>query len=71
MLDFHTTPDTFLLTERDLARRWQVAEKTLRNARVSGTLVPYVKIGRLCRYRLADVLAFEESQRHLSTSLPR
>ncbi len=33
--------------------------KTLRNARVAGRLLGFVKIGRSVRYRLSDVIAFE------------
>jgi hypothetical protein len=42
--------------------------KTLRNARVSGGYVPFVKIGRSVRYRLSDVLAFEQAALKRSTS---
>jgi hypothetical protein len=56
------------LTETQLAARHQRSVKTLRNARVSGGYVPFVKIGRNVRYRLSDVLAFEQAALKRSTS---
>jgi hypothetical protein len=56
------------LTETQLAARHQRSVKTLRNARVSGAYIPFVKIGRHVRYRLSDVLAFEEAALKHSTS---
>jgi hypothetical protein len=56
------------LTETQLATRHQRSVKTLRNARVSGGYIPYVKIGRNVRYRLSDVLAFEQGALKRSTS---
>ena len=49
------------LTTRDLARRWQVSVKKLENDRWRGGGVPFVRIGSAVRYRLSDVLAFEEA----------
>jgi hypothetical protein len=49
------------LTETQLAARHQRSVKTLRNARVSGGYIQFVKIGRNVRYRLSDVLAFEQA----------
>jgi hypothetical protein len=49
-----------LLTEAQLAERWQVSIKKLQADRWKGTGLKFVKIGRLVRYRLPDVLAFEE-----------
>jgi len=56
------------LTERQLATRHQRSVKTLRNARVYGGYVPFVKIGRSVRYRLSDVLAYERDNLLRSTS---
>jgi hypothetical protein len=60
--------DEVFLTEAQLAARHQRSVKTLRNARVSGGHVPFVKIGRSVRYRLSDVLAFEDAAFRRSTS---
>ncbi len=56
------------LTERQLAARHQRSVKTLRNARVYGGYVKFVKIGRSIRYRMSDVIAFEEANVLASTS---
>jgi len=42
--------------------------KTLRNWRVRGEGPKFLKIGRLVRYRLSDVLAWEEASLRSSTS---
>jgi hypothetical protein len=60
--------DDTLLTEQQLAARWQVSCKTLRNARVAGRLLRFVKIGRIVRYRLSEVVAAEEQNSVRSTS---
>ena len=59
--------ETFL-TDEQLAARWAVSPKTLRNARVAGRLVGFLNIGRSVRYRLSDVVAFEEQHSVRSTS---
>lgn len=43
-----------LLTEDDLAKRWNVAPKTLANQRCRGDGPPFIKLGRMVRYD-ADV----------------
>jgi hypothetical protein len=60
--------DETFLTDGQLAARWSIAPKTLRNARVAGRLVGFVKIGRCVRYRLSEVIAFEERNSKRSTS---
>ncbi len=63
--------DTFL-TETDLARRWSLrSAKKLQADRAKGGGCPYLKIGGVVRYRLADVLEFEEASRRMSTSEQR
>jgi hypothetical protein len=52
--------DETFLTDEELATRWAVSAKTLRNARVAGRLIGFVKIGRSVRYRMSDVIAFED-----------
>lgn len=59
----------YLLTERQLAERWQLASsKKLQADRVSGKGCPFVRIGRCVRYRLSDVLAYEDANLRTSTS---
>jgi hypothetical protein len=48
-----------LLTEAQLANRWQISIKKLQSDRWKGVGPQFVKIGRLVRYRLPDILAFE------------
>lgn len=56
------------LTDQQLASRWGISPKTLRNARVRGGPLPHVRIGRLVRYRLSDVESYEASRTRTSTS---
>jgi hypothetical protein len=46
-----------LLTSRQVALRWACSTKKLDADRLKGAGCPHVKIGRLVRYRLADVIA--------------
>ena len=52
-----------LLTDAELAERWQSSRGTLANARSRGAGCPYLKLGGLVRYSLADVLAYEDDCR--------
>jgi hypothetical protein len=60
--------DPAFFTEKELAERHRRSVKTLRNERLSGRGVPYVKIGRSVRYRLDDVERFEMKNLRCSTS---
>jgi hypothetical protein len=51
--------DDQLITDQELAKRWSCSPKTLRNQRSQGQGCPYVRLGRMVRYRLSDVVAFE------------
>jgi hypothetical protein len=51
-------PKKILFTPREVAAMGFFAEPTLRNQRVKGTGLPYVKIGRSVRYRRDDLIAF-------------
>jgi hypothetical protein len=46
------------LDERDVARKRKVSVRTVQEERYRGTGAPYVKIGRLIRYRPSDVAAY-------------
>jgi excisionase family DNA binding protein len=50
--------DTTLITPAELRARWKVSMMFLHRARRAGKL-PFLKIGRHTRFRLADVEAFE------------
>jgi hypothetical protein len=55
------------LTEKQLAQRWQVSVKTLRNQRSAGIGCRYFKISGFVRYALQDVLELERHSLRLST----
>lgn len=57
-----------LISESQLAERWGVSPRTLQAQRLRGTGCPFIVIGRNVRYRLSDVIAFEEQNRLRSTS---
>jgi hypothetical protein len=59
--------DEIFLTEGQLAERHQRSPKTLRNDRVKGGYIPFIKIGHHVRYRLTDVLEHERLHRMEST----
>ena len=59
------------LTEAQLAERWQISVRTLQAARVKGSGVPFVRIGRSVRYRLEDVTAYEKARLRTNTSVMR
>jgi hypothetical protein len=60
-----TTPEPMpadaLLTERQLADRWQLSPGTLANQRSTSRGCAWVRIGGSVRYRFSDVLAYEKS----------
>jgi len=60
------TLDKFI-TETQLAQRWQVSKKLVQKQRHEGTGAPYVKIGRIVRYRVEEVLGFEDACRRINT----
>jgi hypothetical protein len=59
-----------LLTETEVAERQNRSVKTLQNQRVIGNGIPFLKLGRSVRYRLSDVIAWEEARVVSSTSEP-
>ncbi len=57
-----------LMTEQQVADRQQRSAKTLRNQRVKGGGIPYLRLGGSVRYRLSDVIAWEQAGLRQSTS---
>lgn len=57
-----------LLTEEQLAERWGIASKTLANKRCNGEGPPYIKLGRLVRYDVAQIDAWLAARVRHSTS---
>jgi excisionase family DNA binding protein len=51
-----------LMTEQDLARHLKVCRRQLYNWRMAG-LIPYFKLGKAVRFRVADVAAAIERMR--------
>jgi hypothetical protein len=56
------TSDPIFITQVELADRWRISEATLERDRSLKKGVRYMKIGGLIRYRLEDVLAYENSR---------
>ena len=57
-------PDT-LLSQKHLANRWGCSERTLQRWRTTAAGPTFIRLGGNVRYRLADVIAFEDSNRML------
>jgi predicted DNA-binding transcriptional regulator AlpA len=58
-----------LLSDREVERITGRARSTLQKDRVVGTGIPFVRIGRLVRYRQCDLQAFLDAlPAHRSTS---
>jgi len=51
------------LTEAEVSQMTRIAVQTLRNDRFHRRRLPYHKIGKSIRYKLADVISFMESGR--------
>ena len=51
-----------LLTDRDVARLTKRARATLQKDRLRGGGIPFIRLGRLVRYRQSDVSAFVAAQ---------
>lgn len=57
-----------IVTQRDLASRWRISAKKLEADRLKGTGCPFIKIGSAVRYRVSDILAYEDANLRRSTS---
>ena len=53
-----------LLTQEEVAFRWKISEATLERDRSLKQGVRYLKIGGLIRYRMQDVLDYEDACVH-------
>lgn len=56
------TPDAVWLTRKDLSSRLGVPDKTPAEWATKGTGPRYARFGRHVRYRLSDVVAWENQQ---------
>jgi hypothetical protein len=52
-----------LIDTVQLSKLLQIQPSTIEKARVLRTGIPYVKIGRACRYRMSDVEDYLDSNR--------
>jgi hypothetical protein len=59
--------DSHFLTPETLATRWNMASKTLSQWRWNGRGPQYHKLGKLVRYQIADVEAFERTKMKQTT----
>lgn len=50
------------LSQKELARRWNISHRTLERWRSIGQGPAFLKLGGRVLYRLADIEAFEQSQ---------
>jgi predicted DNA-binding transcriptional regulator AlpA len=55
--------DRMYLTEKEVSLLTGRALSTLRNDRFKRKHFPYIKIGKSCRYRYQDVIAYMESRK--------
>lgn len=59
----NNNPEHHYLTARQVSELINRAPQTLANDRFLGRGLPFSKIGRLCRYKMADVLAYCEAHK--------
>lgn len=55
------------LTEGELARRWRLSPRTLERWRRARTGPAWLRLNGRVRYRLPDVIAFEQAQLRVAT----
>ena len=55
------SPEPNLLTDAQLAVRWQLSRGTLANQRSQGRGPAYLKLAGRVRYRLSDIEAYEQA----------
>ena len=61
-------PEGIFLDETQLSQRWHVSVRTLQNNRVQGSGVAFLKFGRTVRYRLSDIVEYENNALRASTN---
>lgn len=59
--DATSVDDSTYLVEAELAERWQIAGSTLRKWRSLGVGPVYLKLRGSIRYRLADIVRYEQN----------
>jgi len=53
-----------LLRKRELAKRWKISTRTLERWQAEGFGPRWLLLGGSVRYRLSDVIAYEDAQSH-------
>jgi Helix-turn-helix domain len=56
MSNINLAPEQVFLPDTEVAKMLNCSVQSLRNSRSKGVGLPYVKFGRLVRYRLSSVL---------------
>lgn len=54
----------FMVSERDLATRWDISRRTLQRWRAQRRGPPWVLLGGTVRYRVSDILKYEDRMQH-------
>lgn len=62
LIDGHLVPEEHLLSPKDIASRYGIPVQSVYLWRTKGTGPRGFTVGRHVRYRLTDVLAWEQSQ---------
>lgn len=55
--------NTMYLSEKEVSQITGIAKQTLSNKRSMRRGIPYIKVGRLVRYNMNDVVEFMESRK--------
>ena len=55
------------LSQKELARRWNISHRTLERRRWAGEGPQFMKLGGRVVYRMEDITAFEQAQLRNST----
>ena len=56
------------LSEKELAERWNIDERTLQGHRQTGDGLPFYKLGGRVMYRKREIYDYERAARRTSTS---
>jgi len=57
------------VSQGELAQHWEISIRTLQRWRAAGTGPSWLLIGASIYYRIDDIRAFEDGQRHLGGSV--
>ena len=61
------TEETYY-TEKVLAKKWSISQKTLQRRRKQGIGPPFIKMGASVRYVPESIRKFEEEHTHITSS---